>query len=99
MSDAAKPKPAKITSAKEFVAAQSRQTETVAEAEKTSTQTDASRFADIKSNPFYQVMLDEARTPQEKLDVVTQALTFADDRQKGEGNACGVQQFQGVPAV
>ena len=46
-----------------------------------------------------QVMLDEARTPQEKLDVVTQALTFADDRQKGEGNACGVQQFQGVPAV
>ena len=94
MSEAAKPKPAKIKSAKDFIAAQSRQTEAAAESSKEEVQTDAARFADIKSNPFYQVMLDDARAPQEKLETLTQALTFADDREKARETLSAFNSFK-----
>ncbi|MDJ1007737.1 MAG: hypothetical protein QNJ13_07900 [Paracoccaceae bacterium] len=94
MSDAAKPKPAKIKSAQDFIAAQSRRTEAVAESAQPAAQTDAARFADIKSNPFYKVMLDDARSPEEKLKAVTEALTFADDREQARETLAAFNSFK-----
>lgn len=92
MSDAAKPKPSKITSAQDFVA-QHAQTKTT-EAKSEETQASAARFAGIESNPFYAIMLDDARDPQAKLEAVTQALTFADDRDAARENLAAFNAFK-----
>lgn len=92
MSDAAKPKPSKITSAKEFVAQHARTSSSEAKSEQTESIT--ARFAGIESNPFYKVMLDEARDPQSKLEAVTEALTFADDRDAARENLSEFDAFK-----
>lgn len=94
MSDAAKPKPAKITSAKEFVAQHARTADTPATIPDQKSEGSTARFAEIEANPFYQVMLDEARDPQAKLEAVTQALTFADDREAARENLAAFNAFK-----
>ncbi len=94
MSDAAKPKPAKIKSAKEFVAQHARTADTPATRPEQKTEGSTARFAAIEANPFYQIMLDEARDPQAKLTAVTQALTFADDREAARENLSAFNVFK-----
>ncbi len=94
MSDAAKPKPSKITSAKEFIAEHAKQTQSTSTAQSTEENATQSRFANIESNPFYEVMLDDSRSPDEKLKAVTEALTFADSREDARETLAAFNAFK-----
>ena len=94
MSDAAKPKPSKITSAKEFIAEHAKQSRSTAAEQSVNESATQSRFANIESNPFYEVMLDDSRSPEEKLKSVTEALTFADNREDARENLAAFNAFK-----
>ncbi len=94
MSEAAKPQQKKITSAKEFIAAHAREARSTETQATTETQTEQSRFAKIESNPFYEVMLDDSRSPEEKLKAVTEALTFADNRESARDAINAFNEFK-----
>lgn len=94
MSDAAKPKAAKITSARDFVKAHAKPA-AQADAETRGTEKTAGQaFAAIQDNPFFRIMLDESASPQDKLDRVTQALTFTDDRARARENLAAFNAFK-----
>lgn len=94
MSEAAKPQQKKITSAKDFIAAHARETQSSATQQATEAKTEQSRFANIEANPFYEVMLDDSRSPEEKLKAVTEALTFADNREDARDSIAAFNQFK-----
>ncbi|WP_425071720.1 hypothetical protein [Sagittula sp. S175] len=94
MSDASSAKKAKITSAKDFIASQTTPQAKVEAEAKGTQQTTAKTHAAIQDNPFFKIMLDDAATPQEKLERVTKALTFTDNRAEAKANLEAFNAFK-----
>ena len=94
MSDSSSAKKAKITSAKDFIASQTTPQAKVEAEAKGTQQTTAKTHAAIQDNPFFKIMLDDAATPQEKLERVTKALTFTDNRAEAKANLEAFNAFK-----
>ncbi|MGH1413695.1 MAG: hypothetical protein ACRBB0_09375 [Pelagimonas sp.] len=94
MSEASKPKVAKVTTAQEFIAqnTQARQAESADVATEKSEV--AHSFVAIQDNPFFKIMLDQGLSPQDKLERVTKTLTFTDDRAEARENLAAFNTFK-----
>ncbi len=94
MSDASKPKAKKVTTAQEFIAANVQQAQSETEAVKSETSENTASFATIQDNPFFKIMLDDALSPQDKLEHVTKTLAFTDDRAEARENLAAFNAFK-----
>jgi len=47
-------------------------------------QLDESAFAEVEANTFYQILLDETLSPEQKLEETAKALTFTDDKERAK---------------
>lgn len=51
-------------------------------------------FADIESNPFYQIMFNPDKSPEEKNDAVAKALTFTDNKEDAKAQLEAFNRFK-----